>query len=209
LRILYGIESLPRQISLDDTRLPAAELESKPLRLNTDPLPPRFIPPDGGTSHEFRLAIVAQWLYAACSDYAALQRRFIDAYLAFLTAHIDSRRSELEDILQPFDGLYKVEDWIWSALRPLPRAWVPTASGLVRADMVFLDGLCPIAITFDTGIVAKLAGADVVLFRANGSALAQNPNGLFESELFGSIRHFWRGETLPKSPFRRLIETPP
>jgi hypothetical protein len=135
MRVLYGLERLPRSLSLDDPRLPAVELGAGPLRLNTDPVPPAVLA-EAGEGHAARFAAMTAWLQSFCGDYATAQRRFIVDYLAFIAAELDENRDALQAGLARYDGLYAVEDWAWSALRPLPRAWL----GGARLDMAFWDG---------------------------------------------------------------------
>ena len=135
MRVLYGLERLPRSLSLDDPRLPGVELGAAPLRLNTDPVPAAVLA-EAGEGHAARLAAMEAWLQSFCGDYAAAPRRFIADYLAFIAGELDRHRDALAAGLARFDGLYAVEDWTWSALRPLPRAWL----GGVRLAMAFWDG---------------------------------------------------------------------
>ena len=102
--------------------------------------------------------------------------------------------------LQRYDGLYAPEDWLWSALRPLPRAWLPTASGMVPADVAFWDGAQVIAVDFD----GKLQAEGLAICRVTPAVLAGEPLSLLRL-LPQSFRCFWRGQTLPVSPFRQPI----
>ena len=66
---------------------------------------------------------------AAGTRHDPLRRQFIASYFGFIAAHLDAHRTELVERAKPYDGLYRPEDWLWSALRPLPRGWVPVAHG--------------------------------------------------------------------------------
>ncbi len=178
-RLLYGLGRIPASAPPGDPRLPSVRLGAAPLRLNTEPLPPAAMPADAST-HPARLDAVRAWLAAASGDYAPRTRRFLDAYLAFVAACIEQHRDVLESRLRRFDGLYAVEDWTWSALRPLPRAWQPGPSGATPVDLAFWDG-------------ARLLTVDMAA-QPRMEALFPDP-----------LHTFWAGETLPASPFRRTL----
>jgi hypothetical protein len=202
LRIPYGLDRLPRSIALDDPRLRCAVVGDEPLRLNSEPVPPDAMPLATG-DHASRVAAAKEWLESLCGDYAPLRRQFTDAYLRFVAAQIEAHREELAARLEPYDGLYLPDDFLWSAPRPLPRGWVPVASQLLPADMVFWDGTQPIAIELaarNTDRQRALLTAGVTVYRIEHSMFA----GL-DAILPTSFSRFWEGQTLPSSPFRRSI----
>ena len=148
-----------------------------PLRLNSEPLPPDAWDA-GAVDHVSRMAAVRTWLLAGCGDYNEPLRRGVGHYLDAIAAHVEQHRQELAADLARFHGLYQVEDWCWSALRPLPRAWWRQNDTWVRADLAFWTGDAIIAIRareFDIG------------------------------ELPAEFQRFWNGEILPVSPFRREL----
>jgi hypothetical protein len=177
LRLLYGLERLPSTLAADDARLPAVELGGAPLRLNSVPLPADAWG-SGGTDHAARMLAMRAWLLALCGDYNATLRRAVSHYLDAIAAHVADHREALAVGLAPFQGLYRVEDWCWSALRPLPRAWWRRDGAWQRADLAFWDGNAVIPMPlrdFGTG------------------------------ELPISLQCFWKDQTLPVSPFRRAF----
>ncbi len=141
MRVLYGLERLPRSLSADDPRLPCVELGAAPLRLNSHEVPAAVLA-EAGEGHSARVAAMTSWLQSLCGDYAAASRRFVAEYMAFIAAELDRRRDALAAGLARYDGLYAVEDWTWSALRPLPRAWI----GRERIAMAFWDGQAVVAV---------------------------------------------------------------
>ena len=151
MRILYGLENLPRDP--DNPRLPAVTVAAVPLRLNSEPLPADIAPVE--SLHAARVAALGDWLLAQCGDYAADRRRFVAAYLDWVAAAIAAHRAELAARLARFDGLFQPEDFFWSAPRPLPRAWLPKDGGWQRADMLFWDG--SEAIRVDPALPAAMA----------------------------------------------------
>lgn len=142
MRILYGLESLPRDP--DNPRLPAVTVGAALLRLNSEPLPTDRMPIE--PSHAARVAALGDWLLAQCGDYAADRRRFVRTYLDWIAASLAANRETLRDKLARFEGLFAPEDFFWSAPRPLPRAWLPKDGSWVRADMLLWDGSQALAI---------------------------------------------------------------
>jgi hypothetical protein len=159
--------------------------------------------PVAAGDHAARVTAALAWLDSLCGDYAPLRRQFIGAYLRFTAAVIDAHRTELAARLQQYDGLYAPEDFLWSALRPLPRGWVPAGDRWLPADMVFWDGTQAIAIELgarDTDRQRALLAAGIGILRI---ALADFDQ--LGSILPGCFHRFWEGETLPSSPFRRPV----
>ncbi|HSZ94133.1 MAG TPA: hypothetical protein VK822_32690, partial [Acetobacteraceae bacterium] len=147
------------------------------------------------------------WLESLCGDYAPLRRQFVDAYLRCVAAQIEAHRAELAARLAPYDGLYAPDDFLWSALRPLPRGWVPAGDQLLPADMVFWDGAELIAIELaarDTDRQRALLAAGVTACRIEPSKFRR-----LDAELPSVFLRFWEVATLPSSPFRRAIPPPP
>ena len=105
--------------------------------------------------------------------------------------------------LKPYDGLYAPEDFLWSALRPLPRGWVPVGGSVAAGRH---------------GVLGRDAGDRRRTLRAGdwtgrrrcwrpGIAVYRIEPGMFDrlrwriAEL--SFLRFWQGQALPSSPFRR------
>jgi hypothetical protein len=178
------------------------EVGDEPLRLNTEPVPADAMPLAIG-DHAARVAAATGWLESQCGDYAPLRRQFIAGFFRFVSAHIELHRAELIERLKPYDGLYAPEDFLWSALRPLPRGWVPAGGRLLPADIVFWDGTNAIAVELaarETEKQKALMAAGIAVYRVGPSAFNRLQEIL--PELF---KAFWRGQTLPSSPFRRTV----
>lgn len=188
MRIPFGVDRLPR-----DFTLRCVEVGDAPLRLNSEPVPAEVMPLATG-DHTARVAAAIEWLEGLCGDYAPLRRQFITGYFRFLAAEVEAHRAALEERLRPYDGLYAPDDYLWSALRPLPRGWVPVDAGFLPADFVFWDGTRAIAIELsarETERQKALAAAGVPVFRVEQPEFAR-----FD-------------ELLPSSPFRRPIPRHP
>ncbi len=206
IRIPFGLDRLPRATGPDDTRLRGVTVGAERLRLNTEPLPADIMPAATG-DHAARVAAATDWLAGLCGDYAPLQRQFVACYFGFVAAHIEAHRVELAERLGRYDGLYAPEDWTWSALRPLPRVWLPVEGRMLPADIGFWDGTQPIAIELsarDTERAAALRGAGITVLRIEPAVLTGDPMRVGEI-LPDSFQYFWRGQALPSSPFRRPI----
>jgi hypothetical protein len=206
LRIPYGLDRLPRTIALDDPRLRCVDAGDDRLRLNTEPVPADAMPLAIG-DHTARVSAATAWLVSLCGDYAPLQRQFIVAYFGFIAAHLGTHRAELAERVKPYAGLYAPEDFLWSALRPLPRGWVPIQAKLLPADIVFWDGVRTIAIELSARETEKqkaLQAAGVAVCRIEPNMLGSDPVQLGQI-LPEDFQHFWDDQILPSSPFRRLI----
>jgi hypothetical protein len=200
LRIPFGLDRLPRSIALDDPRLRCAVVGDEKLRLNSEPVPADAMPLAIG-DHAARVAAAIEWLTGLCGDYAPLRRQFIGSYFSFVAAHLGAHRDELAERVKRYDGLYAPEDFLWSALRPLPRGWVPVADALFPADVVFWDGAQVVAIELSARETEKqraLAAAGVVVYRIEADAE-------LDDIMPDNFRRFWEGQSLPSSPFRRPI----
>ena len=200
MRIPYGLDRLPRSIALDDPRLPCAEVADAPLRLNSDPVPADAMPLVVG-DHAARVAAARTWLHSLCGDYAPLRRQFIDAYLDLAASCIAAHRDALAARLAPYDGLYAPEDFLWSALRPLPRGWVPVGQQLLPADIVFWNGTTVVAVEVaarETERQRALRAAGVMTHRIS-------PDMIGRLDTIPSLDFplYWDSQTLPVSPFRR------
>jgi hypothetical protein len=206
-RIPYGLDRLPRTMALDDPRLRCVAVgDGSPLRLNSESVPAEAMPLAIG-DHAARVAAATAWLVGLCGDYAPLQRLFIASYFAFLAAHLDAHRAELSERVRPYCGLYAPEDFLWSALRPLPRGWVAAEDRLLPADMVFWDGTQVVVIELSARESERqklLQAAGVAVNRIEPGMLGSEP-AVLGRLLPVSFQRFWCGETLPASPFRRPI----
>ena len=179
LRLLYGLDRLPSTLAADDPRLPAVDLNAAPLRLNSEPLPVDAWGAIGGdrtADHAARVMALRSWLLASCGDYYEPLRRGVTQYLDAVEAHVTDHRDDLSAGLARFRGLYRAEDWCWSALRPLPRAWWRRSGAWVRAELAFWDG---------------------------NEVISMRSRDFDKNDLPIQFQHFWNGETLPVSPFRR------
>jgi hypothetical protein len=203
VRIPFGLERLPRTTDANDPRLPGVMVNADKLRLNSEPLPQDAVTL-ASTDHATRIETVIRWLDGLCGDYNPNRQRFIAAYFRSITAHLNAYDEELVERLRRYDGLFQPHDWLWSALRPLPRAWLPAEGKLLPCDFAFCDG--------ERLITLELAGQETErarALRAAGFEVLCIAPGMLDDDVLGTLPHgfrwFWRGEVLPSSPFRRPI----
>jgi hypothetical protein len=203
LRLPYGLERLPRYMALDDPRLRCTVVTAgEGLRLNSEPVPADAMPLATG-DHAARVGAATDWLCSLCGDYAPLRRQFVAAYFNCIAAHLTEHRAELAERVKRYDGVFAPEDFLWSALRPLPRGWIPVQDQMLPADMVFWDGARPMAIelaTRDTERQKALQAGGVAVYRIEPGAFDR-----LDEILPASFRRFWDAATLPSSPFRRPL----
>ncbi len=199
LRIPFGLDRLPRTLHPDDPRLPGVSVGGETLRLNTEPLPAEAMPLAAG-DHTARVSAMKRFLRGLCGDYAPQRLRFVDCYIDCMAAHLDAHRDELMRGLQRYDGLYTPDDWLWSALRPLPRAWLRVGGNMVLVDCAFWDGTQAIA----TDLGGAQPGSGIGTRRITPDVMVGNPLALLDA-LPDNFRCFWRGQIVPSSPFRRPI----
>lgn len=207
-RILFGLDRLPAGAAAGDPRLPGVPAGGGLLRLDTEPLAPPAQARTTGADHAARLAALGLWLDSLAGDYARPRRQFLGTYLALLAATIERNREELAAGLARFEGLYAPEDWLWSAPRPLPRAWLPAALVPGASGPVFAE----IAFRLETGPLVLALGAAAP--QAGPAALWIPPTALADPAALGAILpsafgRFWTGARLPRTPFRRPIPPPP
>jgi hypothetical protein len=207
MRIPFGLERLPRTTAANDPRLPGVVVGTDRLRLNSEPLPEDAVT-QTSADHPARIETVTRWLDGLCGDYNPNRQRFIAAYCRSLISLRDANGDELGECLRRYDGLFHPHDWLWSALRPLPRAWLPADDRLLPCDFAFWDGVHATAVELgaadtERGQALRAAGFEVRCVAPDvlgGDILSRLP---------AVFRWFWRDDVLPSSPFGRPIPNLP
>jgi hypothetical protein len=183
-----------------------------PLRLSDGPYPfPE--PPDliGITGTAERLALLREHLQSLCGLWDRPARLFVEAYFRFIDDAIAAGAAALTALGAKSGGLFAPSDWSFAALRPLPQAQLLADSAApVRADVAFWTGDALVAIELQAGAsprrqrqeeLARLAAAGIAVVTVPASALQQQGARLLASLLPPPFHEFWRGVTLPASPF--------
>lgn len=185
-----------------------------PLRLNGAGALLTASPPSGGGVE----AALREALRRLCRPWDRLALRFIDAYFHHVAQAIAAERHRLEARLAPFAGLYRVEDWLFSAPLPLPRAHVcapwaveaPPEARFVAVDFaLWLGDRLAVALPVEDGLAPmkarerldRLARAGIAVTRYAMSELGA-PGPLFQDLLGGPIARFFDSEIVPSGPLR-------
>jgi hypothetical protein len=184
-----------------------------PLRLNNGPYDFGETPPNAGTGTVAeRLAILREHITGQCDMWAKRPRQFVALYFRFIEGVIAADRADIEAHIAPFAGLFSGDDFVFSALRPLPRAHLPVADGQrVRVDFAFWTGerLVAVDIPGDAARGAPWAeraklldAAGVRRIELAAADIAKDDPELLKTALPPEFAAFWRSETMPSSPFK-------
>jgi hypothetical protein len=190
----------------------------EPLRLNSETfkIDANYKDAQGDSA----LVLVRNHLKSFCRAWDRPSADFITGYFAHIARMLDLRRSEIERRMAPFAGLYAVEDWAFSAPKPLPRAFLhaPRDGGgawstddFLQVDFAFWLGDRMVAVLSQAGNLtpsrarqrlARLeqAGVNVVSFAA--ADVERDPDALFERIIgdFGALLQ--SAGPVPVGPFR-------
>jgi len=212
LVIPYGSGGVPVSLAT----VPCATIERarrRPLRLSDGgydfaepPAPARLV--DGAA----QLAFLRDHLIGLCDPWAAHQRRFIERYVGFVAWRVAGLGDALGARLARFGDLYRIEDFSFAALRPLPRAHLRRADGAgwIATDFAFWTGDTVIALDIaDTRRTSRQCTADHAVLRDAGvTVVALAPDALtgdmagFAALLPAALVDFCTGAALPSSPFK-------
>ncbi len=195
---------------------------AKPFRFNSGqyafPSPPelRLLPTVWDRSQ-----FLQDYCLGLCETWAKYQHLFIARYFDFIRLRIEEARDELTDKISSFGDLYEYRDWVFSALRPLPRAYIfapknldqdvpPSANDFVMIDFVFWDGQNMIAINltgsekpdpFHQKRLDRLNQNGVKIISIEHAILEDENDYAFRQSLPPTLVNFWQGEIAPASPF--------
>lgn len=224
LTITYGRKGGPRSGHIREGRRGIADPfftvtpgVTPPLRLNTD-VGLRFQPdrlaklPD----HRKKLDYLRFEILGALDLFAQYQRRFLERYFQFVEARCRDAAAELSAATAWSGGLFSADDYIFSALWPLPDARITLASdgratALGDFDFAFWTGRRVLGVTLAGGAVdphGKANGPDSAAgdFLMPVTIVAKDLQGdpaLFSEPRFpAELVSFWIGEKVPSSPFR-------
>ena len=155
--------------------------------------------------------------------FAKHPRQLLDLYFAFIVAQLDDHADEIERASQPLGGLFRLEDWAFAALRPLPNAVVfagepddPPRAVLIH-DFAFWTGHQVLTIRLrgsaspaprETDLCDRLAADGVDIVTMPAAALTADAEIFAESLFPPEFRYFWRAVAYPNSPFKPQGLTP-
>jgi len=207
-----------------DASFPCAAIDmsnKKPLRLNSEvfSVAANFNVPQGATP----LTVLSNHLKGLCRTWDRLSLRFLDGYFEHIADMLGVHRDAITTKLAPFAGLYAVEDWTFSAPKPLPRAhlYAPRndstawdTDDFVQVDFAFWLGERMVAVLSKPGALtparagerlARLEQADVATVYFTAEDLAKDPTVLF-NRIIGDYGALLEGaDTVPIGPFRPQI----
>lgn len=231
LTIAYGRKGGPRSGHIREGRQGVANPafavragETPPLRLNTDHglrFPPEQLAQLPGNRE--KLDYLRHEIAGALDLFAPHQRSFLDRYFAFITEQCRHAAPALAERVEWSGGLFAADDFMFSALWPLPDATVTLSDGRGDAalgpfDFAFWDGRRVIAVTLSSrpqradnaGETSGRPGAGHVLpVTIIANELAREPGPFTTPRFPDEFVFFWRGERVPSSPFRPEGLTPP
>ena len=187
----------------------------KPLRLNGGCYEFAGQPPLGELRDAAaQLGFLRVHLQRYCSLWGRGQKLFLDRYFEFIAARVEHDSDDLKAKIAEFGSLYRYQDWVFSGLRPLPRAWLNATAGaydpaaMIGVDFAFWTGGEIVAV-YITG--TETAGPHVLeqrdRLRRTGVTVLEIPQSAlagstaFAALLPGPFNNFWAGQTLPSGPF--------
>jgi len=166
-----------------------------------------------------QLASLCRTLTRHCDPWRRSQHRFLERYFDFVARHVENHRDELTRRLEPFAGLFQYRDWVYSALMPLPRAYVHAPDSgepfgpesLVPVDFAFWTGAATIVVE----IPGKSTRSSVTdrrhgRLRRSGARIVELTDDVlepantaeFEDALPAGLHRFWRDLALPAGPLK-------
>lgn len=189
----------------------------RPLRLNSEAL--NFAPyaPQGATP----LDLIKDRLKSFCRPWDRLSLQFLDGYFEHIANMLRVHQGAITTKLAPFLGLYAVDDWAFSAPKPLPRAHLYASRNtgsahwdvddFVQVDFAFWLGDRIVALLSQPEVLtparagerlARLEQVGVTVVHFNAENLARSPTALFHRVIgdFGVLLEC--AGTVPISPFR-------
>jgi len=155
-----------------------------------------------------RLDILRRLHLRDCDVFDKYLRRWIDLYFDFVAAQVREFDEELQALARVPEVAFDPLLWGMAALRPLPRAHIPTTDGaFVAVDIALWDGNELIAIVFgggakarqaqDLGSRARLLTVEPPLGHGGETAGAD----IIVEQLGDTVTGFWRGLAVPPDPF--------
>jgi hypothetical protein len=223
LTIAYGRKAGPRsghiregRRGVADPRFTVRANETPPIRLNTDH-GLRF-PPDQlsllPTNHD-KLEYLRQEIVGSLDMFAQYQRSFLDRYFAFIVDRCRDAAAVLGKGLEWSGGLLCAEDFVFSALWPLPDATVIISTdaddqALGDFDFAFWSGRRIVAVTLPrnsgrrdgSGDLDGRALSDLILPVTIAAKELDEPDLFSEPRFPADFVSYWIGEGVPSSPFR-------
>jgi hypothetical protein len=191
------------------------------LPLRCHQMPAEFSPPPAPEAMRdaaSKLFFMQRYLQSLCGVWQGPPKTFIDNYFAAAQRQIAANQAMLTERVRDLAGLASIDDFIFSAPLPLPRAHLhlaprsnaPTvqAEDMVRVDFAFWTGKRLIAVDINTGAsrTPKQRRAWERIGEHGIDTLRLAPSALAGTSLADSLgeefARFWEGGPIPRTPFR-------
>ncbi|MEL0106511.1 MAG: hypothetical protein VW802_06150 [Rhodospirillaceae bacterium] len=168
-----------------------------------------------------QLAFLETHFFALCGTWSKMQRLFISRYFEFIVNRVEAERSHLSKSIEAFGNLYEYQDWAYSALRPLPQAYVfaprggsgeglPQADDFILTDIVFWTGKKVFVLDFSDPNATdpfqkrkfdRIKNAGIKILPMTADILEDKSSSNFANSLPEVFQNFWQGELAPSRPF--------
>lgn len=145
-----------------------------------------------------------------CTPWARTLLRLIDRYFAFLHRRLQEDRPEIEKRLEPYGGLYRPEDTLFSAPALLPHirlqgnkpddAPITAAFWSGKKLTALFEGRVGETPRRARERTERLEAAGIAITLIPPETSAANDDTFFDALLGQELRHFFRTEALPCAP---------
>jgi hypothetical protein len=192
----------------------------QPLRCHQ--MPVEFTPPPPAEAMRdaaSKLFFMQRYLHSLCGVWQGPPKVFIDAYFAAARREMAANADALGERVGKLAGLADIDDYVFSAPLPLPRAHLHLArrssapvvdpDDVVPVDFAFWTGERLLAVAMDTGATPtpkqrraweRVSAYGISTLRVKPAALA---DAAAPHEILGNdFARFWEGDPLPRTPFR-------
>jgi len=156
-----------------------------------------------------RLDFLRDHLKSLCGLWEKPPRLFLDGYFRDIAECIARHRPALDALAAAHGGLFRPDDWSYSALCLLPLARLPAAPE-TPVDFAFWTGESFLIVDIVGTATrsrghrdgpARLRALGISVIEIAGTEIESDRPGDLASRLPAEINGFWRTDVLPSSPF--------
>ncbi|MGQ7791241.1 hypothetical protein ACUN0C_02405 [Faunimonas sp. B44] len=154
-----------------------------------------------------RLEALKEETLQAIDAFSRAQRSFVDLYFRFVAERVSAQAAALEQRLAWAGGLFRADDVLFSALKPLAGviAAAPGRSGeavVAAGDFAFWTGRALVLVSLASLGRRPPDSALIVPVTLTAADLSRGP-GIFADQRFpAELSAFEAGEAVPRGPFR-------
>ncbi|MGV6874962.1 hypothetical protein ACUSIJ_20010 [Pseudochelatococcus sp. B33] len=157
--------------------------------------------PGGRYEPDEQLTMVYQAIENLADPWSRTQRIFLRGYFDLIRSQIQQNTPEIERLLRPHGPAFRPEDRIFSALLPLPQAYLESGKTRVRADFAFITGDSVIAVIVSAHELPDRLGPPHSTIFVRPDQLESASICYLRSRLPETIANFWREESIPLAPY--------